>query len=136
MITDDQTFPKAADYGPKGFLVVWESDEPSGSDTADSIEARVVTGVNEFDGDGDGIDDPQMQLNVWGDGGQATPGAHGWYGRTAADWDSLTWDEDPDHSHVISRDLEHCMFCDDFEWFHPGSPGSLWRWTSSVGLVP
>ena len=101
-----------------------------------SIEARVVTGPNAFDHDGDGIDDPQVQYNTWdNDNNQQFPGAHGWYGRLAADWRSLTWDGLPhpantNKTFIISRDIEHCVFCDDFEWFNPAGPGSLWRWSS------
>jgi hypothetical protein len=41
----------------------------------------------------------------------------------------------PVAAHLVGRDIEHCLFCDDFEWFSPASPGSLWRWTSTLGLV-
>jgi len=139
VLTDGQRDPRVADYGPKGFLVVWGSDVASGDDLGPSVEARVVSGVDdlgnpEFGG-------PQTQLNLWTDDGQTTPGAHGWYGRAATDWRSAIWDGEPEpdvinDDKIIGRDVEHCMFCDDFEWFHPGSPGSLWRWTSTVGLVP
>ena len=136
-VTDNaQTHPRIADYGPVGFLVVWGSSVSSGADLGVSIEARVVTGSNAFDHDGDGIDDPQVQYNTWdNDNNQQFPGAHGWYGRLAADWRSLTWDGVPhpantNNAFVIGRDIEHCVFCDDFEWFNPAGPGSLWRWSS------
>jgi hypothetical protein len=66
---------------------------------------------------------------------------HGWYGRLSTPWDSLTWDGEPEPDNIngqfiIGRDIEHCMFCDDFEWFSPGSPGSLWRWSATAGVVP
>ena len=135
VLTDDQSNPRLADLGPKGFLVLWESQVSSGADLTGSIEARVVIGPNEFGS-------PQTQFNIWDNSnGQGPMGAHGWYGRAAANWRTLTWDGEPEPDNtnddfIVGRDVEHCMFCDDFEWFHPGSPGSLWRWTSSVGLVP
>ena len=96
-VTDNaQTHPRIADYGPAGFLVVWGSSVSSGADLGVSIEARVVTGPNAFDHDGDGIDDSQVQYNTWdNDNNQQFPGAHGWYGRLSADWRSLTWDGVP-----------------------------------------
>jgi hypothetical protein len=139
-VTDDtQSDARIADYGPVGFLVVWHSDVASGPDMGDSIEARVVTGPNTFDHDGDGTDDPQVQLNVWdNDNNQQFPGAHGWYGRMATDWDTSTWNGNPppinpNDDFIVGRDIEHCLFCDDFDWHDPGSLGSLWRWDSVVG---
>ena len=139
VLDDEQSNPRVADYGPKGFLVVWGSAVASGDDPGPSAEARVVSGVDdlgnpEFGG-------PQTQLNIWTEGNQSNPGAHGWYGRAATNWRTSSWDGEPEpdvinDDKIIGRDEEHCMFCDDFEWFHPGSPGSLWRWTSTVGLVP
>ena len=135
VLDEDQSNPRVADLGPKGFLVLWESQVSSGADLTGSIEARVVTGPNEFG-------TPQTQFNIWDNSnGQGPMGGHGWYGQAASTWRTLTWDGEPEPDNtnddfIIGRDVEHCMFCDDFEWFHPGSPGSLWRWTSSVGLVP
>ena len=131
---DTQSAPRIADYGQKGFLVVWKSDVSSGADPGDSIEARLVTGPNQFDGD-------QVQLNTWDNNTQQNPGAHGWYGRLATNWRSNTWDGEPppnviNDNFIIGRDIEDCLFCDDFEWFSPASPGSLWRWSSTLGLVP
>ena len=138
MVTGDQLNPRVADLGPKGFLVLWESDVSSdpdpGGDLVGSIEARLVTGPNEFGS-------PQTLFNIWDDGSAQGPmGAHGWYGRAAANWLTPTTEIAPGNvendSSILGRDVEHCLFCDDFEWFHPGSPGSLWRWTSSVGVAP
>ncbi len=134
VLDDDQTEPRIADLGPKGFLVFWESQVASGPDLTGSIESRIVTGPNEFGS-------PQTQFNIWDNGGgQGAMGAHGWYGRAAANWRTPTIEIAPDvvqnDDAILGRDVEHCMFCDDFEWFHPGSPGSLWRWTSSVGVAP
>jgi hypothetical protein len=140
-IQDD---PRVGDYGPVGFLVVWNSDTDSaGPDTSNSIEARVVSGPNAFDATGDGADEDQVQYNVWdNDSVQWLPGTQGWYGRLATVWYSLSWDGQPppndsdNGSFIIGRDIEYCMLCDDFEWFSPASPGSLWRWSSTAGVVP
>ena len=125
VIDGAQEDPRLADYGPMGFLVVWYSAVASGSDLGESIEARLVTGSNQFDGG-------QVQYNVWdNDNTQSQPGAHGSYGRLATDWRSQTWDGDPkpdviNDDFIIGRDIEYCLFCDDFEW------GGPWRWSSQV----
>jgi hypothetical protein len=134
VLDDDQSNPRVADLGPKGFLVFWESQVASGPDTTGSIESRIVTGPNEFGS-------PQTQFNIWDNGGGQGPmGAHGWYGRASASWRTPTIEIEPgvvqNDDAILGRDIEHCMFCDDFEWFHPGSPGSLWRWSSTAGVVP
>ena len=142
VIDQDQTAPRVADYGPMGFLVVWESEVSSGADTSNSIEARVVSGPNQFDADGDGLDDPQMQLNIWDNGsGQTQPGAQGWYGNAAADWRSLTWNGDPPPTNtqddfIIGRNVEGCVFCSDMEWHDTGGSGNAWRWSAIVGMDP
>lgn len=142
-VTDQiQDDPRIADLGPRGFLVVWNSDVSSGADTTQSIEARVVSGPQLFDADGDEIDDLQVQYNIWDNNSiQWLPAAHGWYGRVATDWNSFTWDgqpppNNPDGIFMIGRDIEYCLFCDDFDWFSPSSADSAWRWTSAVGLEP
>ena len=142
VVDDSQTHPRIAAYGTKGFLIVWGSDVASGSDLGGSIEARVVSGPNAFDANGDGLDDPQLQYNTWdNDNTQQDPGANGWYGRISTPWDTLTWDGVPEPDNIndqfiVGRDIEDCMFCDDFEWFSPASPGSLWRWSATAGVVP
>jgi len=85
-----------------------------------------MRGQNDFDGS-------QVQYSVWEGDPKETPASHGWYGRVGSSWRSLGNDQDPLDDHIIGRDIEYCLFCDDFEWFDPGSPGSLWRWTSTVG---
>lgn len=132
LTTDQQASPRVADYGPEGFLVVWESEVASGADLGDSIEARLVTGVDQFGG-------PQVQYNTWDDNrAQQFPSTHGWYGRLVTDWNSPTWDGDPTPANpnadfIVGRDIEHCLFCGDFDWFDPGGAGSLWRWDAVVG---
>ena len=131
VIEEDQDLPRVGDCGPRGFLVTWESRTSSaGSDVdGESVQARIVNGSNSFDG-------PQVQLNLWGDGWQEDPSSHGWYGRTTSNWDGDGNAEDPppgNTEHVMARDIEYCLFCDDFEWFDPASVGSLWRWSGTLG---
>ena len=134
LITDEQREPRVADYGPKGFLVVWESDVSSGADLRASIEARLVSGSNQFGSD-------QVQFNIWdGDNFQNTPAAGGWYGRLGTSWRTLSRGGDPPpvpntDDHIFGRDIEDCMFCDDFEWFDPGGAGNLWRWSNTQGVA-
>jgi hypothetical protein len=59
----------------------------------------------------------------------------------AIDWDTLTWNGNPppgnlNDDFIVGRDIEHCLFCDDFDWFDPGGSDSLWRWSSVVGAQP
>jgi len=129
-----QDLPRVADFGPKGFLVTWESYESSaGTDESGwSVQARIVIGPDTFDG-------PQVQYNTWETGTQGIPASHGWYGRLGSVWESVGNDQDPppgNTEHIMGRNIEHCLFCDDFEWFTPGGSGSLWRWSSSVGVDP
>ncbi len=134
LIADEQRVPRVADYGPEGFLVVWESDIGSGNDLGDSIEARLVSGSNQFGSD-------QVQFNIWdGDNPQNDPAAGGWYGRLAASWRTLSRGGNPPpmpntDDHIFGRDVEHCMFCDDFEWFESGGAGNLWRWSNTAGAA-
>ena len=107
--------PRVADHGPKGFLVVWEAADSIGTDTDLSIQARLVTAHNTFDG-------PQIQYNVWEPGDQETPAAHGWYGRLGSSW--LSFGNNQTTGRLITgRHIEYCLYCDDFEW------GSGWRWS-------
>ena len=134
VLDDDQSEPRVADLGPKGFLVLWQSQVSSGADLTGSIEARVVAGPNEFGS-------PQTQFNIWDDGaGQGAMGAHGWYGRAASNWRTPTIEIAPGNVQnddaILGRDVEHCIFCSDFDWFDPGGSGSLWRWAASVGADP
>lgn len=142
-VTDQiQDDPRVADLGPFGFLVAWNSDVSSGADSTQSIEVRVVSGPNAFDADGDEIDDPQEQFNLWdNDSTQWLPSAHGFYGHSATGWSSLTWDGDPPPGDVnaiflLARYLDGCIFCADFEWFAPATTDSLWRWSSVQGAAP
>jgi len=133
VIVEAQIYARVADYGPKGFLVTWDSvGSSAGNDTDDSVQARIVTGVNTFDGE-------QVQLNVWETNDQEAAGAHGWYGRLAAAWRSVGNDQNtmsPFEIHITGRNIEHCLFCDDFEWYSPADSGNLWRWSNTAGSVP
>ena len=126
VVLNAQDLPRIGDYGPKGFLVTWESFRSSaGADVADeSVQARIITGQNTFDG-------PQVQYNIWETSTQETPVSHGWYGRVATAWSSIGNADDPPPSqeHIMGRNIEHCLFCADFEW-------GLWRWSSTVGEAP
>ena len=124
LITDTQSHPRLGDYGPKGFLVTWESDFSVGDDpdNSDSIQARLVSGQNTFDG-------PQIQYNVWVQGGQNFPASGGWYGRLASSWRSAG-NEETNALVETGRQILYCLFCDDFEW------GSSWRWSATVGSQP
>lgn len=92
-----------------------------------------MTGVNAFDPDDDGTDDLQVQYEVWNDDNpQLWPGAHGWFGHNTVDWRSLPRNGEPmpdiiNDSFIVGRDIEHCTFCDGFDWFHQAGHGSLWR---------
>ncbi len=132
LLTNEQEFPRLGDYGPKGFLVTWSSVDASvGTDTFESIQARLMIGHDAFD-------DDQIQYNVWEGSFKETPATHGWYGRLGSAWRSIGNDQDPPPfaDHITGRDIEYCLYCDDFEWFNPGGSGSLWRWTSTVGQAP
>ena len=125
---DGQGNPSVAGYGTKGFLVVWNSDTSVGDDNdLQSIQARVVSGPGTFDG-------PQVQYNTWTSTNQNRPHAGGWYGRLSSNWRSNGNTETTDDV-ITARDIEHCLFCDDFEWFSPASSGNLWRWSNSQGVV-
>ena len=136
LATNEQEFPRLGDYGPMGFLVTWQSDSSVGTDPDDSIQARLMTGQNTFSSD-------QVQYSVWETDALTTtnkenPASHGWYGRVASAWRSVGNDQDPSpfDEHITGRDIEYCLYCDDFEWFDPGGVGSLWRWSATSGAVP
>ena len=118
--TNAQLFPSVAELGPSGFLVTWESDVSSGDDAEPrSIEARLITGHNSFDG-------PQFQLNDFTFDRQEHVGSGGWYGRLAAAWYSSNGNDQTSDDVITGVHVEDCLFCDDFEW------GSEWRWSTAV----
>ena len=126
-VTDNlQEEPRLGDLGPFGFLVTWSSINASaGTDTNLSIQARQITGSNQFEG-------PQVQWNIWETNNQYAPVANGWYGRAGSAWESLgSSDNDtaPFSDHILGRDLDACIFCAD-GW------GGLWRWSKVVGESP
>ncbi len=119
--TDDQRGPSLGNYGPAGFLAVWESDvnvTAGDDDSSLSVQARLITGPNTFDG-------LQFQLNDWIDGRQHNPAVSGWYGRLGTAFRSDS-NIDENGAVITGRQIEHCIFCDDFEW------GSEWRWPAVV----
>jgi hypothetical protein len=119
--TDDQRQPSLGNYGPAGFLAVWESDVnvTAGDDDSNlSVQARLITGPNTFDG-------LQFQLNDWIAGRQHNPAVSGWYGRLGTAFRSDS-NIDENGAVITGRQIEHCIFCDDFEW------GSEWRWPTVV----
>jgi hypothetical protein len=129
---EDQRWPRVADYGPAGFVVTWQSEVASGADQGNSIEARLVTGPNQFDG-------PQVQFNVSDSATtQGRPGSHGWYGHLTSSWVSPVKDGEPPNNKgfVIGRDVDHCIYCDDLEWHQTDGSGNLWRWSDVVGQSP
>ena len=121
LITGVQREPSLGNYGPEGFLAVWESAEnvTAGDDNSLlNVQARLITGQNTFDG-------LQYQHNVYIDGRQHTPAASGWYGRLGTAFRSDSNDDETTDV-ITGRQIEHCIFCDDFEW------GSEWRWPTAV----
>jgi len=122
LLSGDQELPRIGDDGPMGFQVTWQSESSVGGDTSESIQTRLVTGPNQFDG-------PQTQLNVYEDSFQDTPASHGWYGQLGAVWRSDGNDQDPPPTddHITGRQSGSCsIYCDDLEW------GSTWRWSVTV----
>ncbi len=121
LITGTQSEPSLGNYGPEGFLAVWQSPvnvTAGDDDSSNSIQARLITGQNTFDG-------PQVQHNVYIDGIQQLPAVSGWYGRLGTAFRSAgNVDETTDV--ITGRQIEHCIYCDDFEW------GSEWRWPTVV----
>ena len=105
--------PRAGDYGSAGFFVVWEGLESAGDDNdPNSIQGRIVTGSNQFDG-------PQFQLNVWGTGSQEFPGIGGRNDRIGIAWDSdgnPEYHPDTDDEVITGQFWSVCgIFCDGFE---------------------
>jgi len=109
LTTDGQEEPEVADYGTGGFFVVWHSRVSAGNDVEpSSIEARIVTGSNQFAS-------PQFLVNSWTEDSQQFPGLGGMNGRIAVGWTSSS---NPDTtSNVIQGQFwSICgIFCDSFE---------------------
>lgn len=119
----DPDAPRVAGYGTLGFVVVWESSTGIGSDSDGlSVQARIVTGVDQFTG-------PQIQLNDYEPGHQHEPdvGADGF--RTVFAWHSAGGNPlEPGDDSILGHLEDLCggIFCDDFEL------GTTLRWSATV----
>lgn len=109
LLTDAQSFPRAASYGTGGFFVVWQSGDSAGDDKDfPAIEGRIVTGSDQFAG-------PEFQLNDWTPQKQQFPGIGGRNGRVSVGWDSAT-NVDDSKSVIYGQFWSICgIFCDGFE---------------------
>ena len=109
LLTDAQSFPRAASYDTGGFFVVWQSGDSAGDDIDfPAIEGRIVTGSDQFAG-------PEFQLNEWTSGKQQFPGIGGGNGRIAVGWDSAT-NADTLESVIYGQFWSLCgIYCDGFE---------------------
>jgi len=108
LVTGDQFWPKLAPYG-NNFFVVWETNNISGMDIeANSVEGRVVTGVNQFDGS-------QFLVNQYTAKSQGFPGIGGANNSVAIAWRSQ---ENSETSQNVIQGLgwNICgIFCNGFE---------------------
>lgn len=117
----DPDAPRVAPYGREGFLVIWESTTGVGTDTDPrSVEARRVTGVDQFAG-------PQEQINQYETDSQhqsAIDGSSFWL---ALAWQSGDNPEEADDA-ILGFGIDLCgpLFCDDFEL------GTSLRWSATV----
>jgi hypothetical protein len=107
-VTGDQDWPKVAPYGDD-FFVVWQSEVSSGPDgEPDSIEGRVITGANQFDGS-------QFLVNGYVLDSQGFPGIGGLDGRVAISWRSRGNDETSQNV-IQGLGWSVCgIFCNGFE---------------------
>jgi hypothetical protein len=119
----DPDAPRAAPYGEVGFLVVWESWTGVGTDSSSqSVQGRVVTGVDQFEG-------PQVQLNAFEPGSQHEPDVGAWGLGVALAWHSAGGNPaEPTDDSILGRLFGVCggIFCDDFE------AGATQAWSSTV----
>jgi len=99
--------PKGGDYGRAGFFVVWDSEFSVGDDSDEkSIQGRIVTGANQFDG-------AQFQVNDSTAGHQETPGIGGRNDRIGIAWRS--WGVEMPYT-IVGQSWSVCgIFCDGFE---------------------
>ncbi|NEZ03120.1 hypothetical protein G4Y73_03020 [Wenzhouxiangella sp. XN201] len=108
LVDGNQDWPKVAGYGDN-FFVLWQSESSVGPDNEpDSIEGRVVNGVDSFAG-------PQMLINTWTVNSQGFPGIGGVGDRVAMAWRSQ--DNAETTQNVIQGLGWHVcgIFCDRFE---------------------
>jgi len=105
-----QTEVRAGSYGKYGFLVAWESPVSAGDDAgSDSIQGRMVTGVNEFGG-------PQFTVNKYTPSGQTSPGVGGMGDAVAIAWRSFGNTVEVNDDVITGQGWSECgIFCDSFE---------------------
>jgi hypothetical protein len=120
VLDTDPDAPQVASYGKLGFLVIWESFTGLGSDaSSQSVEGRIVTGVDQFAG-------PQEQMNDFEDDAQHQPAVGGSSYWLALGWQSGDNPDDPNDDAVLGFGINLCgpLHCDDFEL------GSTLRWSA------
>lgn len=107
-LNGDQDWPDVAPYGDD-FFVVWQSESSIGEDNEpDSIEGRVLSGANQFDGS-------QFLVNQYVLDGQSFPSIGGAGQRVAITWRSQSNDETSQNV-IQGLGWSVCgIFCDSFE---------------------
>lgn len=122
VLDTDPDAPQVASYGALGFLVAWESFTGVGTDSSSqSVQAKVVTGVDQFAG-------PQDQINSFELDAQHQPAVGGSSFWLALGWHSGDNPDEPNDDAILGFGINLCgsLFCDDFEL------GSTLRWSSVV----
>ncbi len=122
VLDTDPDAPQVASYGGEGFLVIWESFTGVGGDaSSQSIEGRLVTGVDQFAG-------PQVQVNLYEVNAQHQPAIGGSSYWLALGWQSGSNPDEPTDDAILGYGIDLCggLFCDDFEL------GSTLRWSVTV----
>jgi hypothetical protein len=107
--SDDQSHPRAGNYGEAGFFVMWDSEGSVGPDAEwRSIEGRVVNGPDSFA-------TGQFLVNTFTPGSQTDPAIGGRDGRVAMSWRS-TANEAIARPVIMGQLWNICgIFCDSFE---------------------
>ena len=108
LIEDAQRNVRVGHLAGVGYLVAWMSDVTSGSDDDRSIQARIVTGANQFEGN-------QFQVNQWTTDAQDDPAVGGRAGFLSVSWSSGSNSETQSNV-ILARTWSICgIFCDSFE---------------------